>query len=210
MQKWNGKLMCESSFKGLQKGDRYVLRTGEERVFDHFTKDGTGAVNTLKKVNRRQEMLWPTLDTTQKATTTTTTVKETSTMSGMTTSGGLVSDTLARVVNDGEQAAWREASRQCVRNITAALAPIADRHLPKGVVGLVLGKLNTDMGRAFVGFAAGHVMAAVPSFSSDPRLKRLAEEMRVASTQWGFSVVADAVLDPIRDSIVDIVKGLTA
>jgi hypothetical protein len=201
MQKWNGKKMCQTSFDNLQKGDRYVIENGAERVFDHFTKDD-GAVNTLKKVNRREDMRWPGCEKT---------TKENSTMSGMAKSGGgLVSDTLARVVSDGEDAAWREAARQCTKNITGALAVALDKRLPSGMLGLALGKINTPVGQASVSFFAGHVMAVVPSFNQDARLRRLATEMRVSGSQFVLSMVADAVLDPIRDSIVEIVKGLTA
>jgi len=74
MQKMNGMKLCQKSFDALEKGD--------VRTFDHFTKTGNGAVNTIGKVNSREEMRWPGECGS----------KENKKMNGLTKSGGVVSD----------------------------------------------------------------------------------------------------------------------
>lgn len=117
-----------------------------------------------------------------------------------------VSQALTVVKADGVDAAWRTAAKQASRAVRAPLAALLGKSLPGGVVGLVLGQLDTEGGEALLSFVIGHTMSYVPQFSCDPKLMRLAKEMRVQGMSYFTDLLADAVLAPLREQLVEVVK----
>jgi hypothetical protein len=120
--------------------------------------------------------------------------------------GNVASQALAVVKADGTDAAWRTAAKQAVRAVRAPLGALLSKNLPGGVVGLVLSQLDTDNGEALLAFVIGHTMTYVPQFACDAKLMRLAKELRVGGMTHYTDMLADAVLKPLREQLVEAVK----
>ena len=210
MQKNNGKRLTESEFRALQPGDKYVVAEGKrtfQRFCKKFAKSGVlQAVNTDNKLNNLRDMFWPEGQT--KSSGCVKTTKENGQMN-MTKGSGFVCDTLAMVQDDVVSASWRTAAKQTLLAARMPLAVFLDKQkLPKGIVGVVLGQLDTEHGQAGLALALGNAMAFVPAFANDAKLSRLAKELRVMGYEVFTSKLASAVLNPIREGLVEIVKSL--
>src|ERR1700722_5549241 len=233
MGKTTGARLTAQEFASLRRGDIYfIMDQNECRIFERHAKcytntkvkcEGarTKAVNSLGTVNPLTDMRWPTpgeLDTHIRATARTTPTvapaayREVTRVSGRketnmsTGKCSVVSQALTVVKADGKDAAWRTAARQASRAIRAPLGALLGKKLPAGVGGLVLGQLDTDSGEALIALAVGHTMGYVPQFSCDPKLMRLAKEMRVQGMSHFTDILADAVLAPLREQLVEVVK----
>lgn len=124
-------------------------------------------------------------------------------------SKSVVCEALAVVKSDVSDAAWRTAARQTIRSARTPVTAFLDKqNLPKGVVGMVLSQLDTENGEAVMALLLGTAMSYVPQFSQDEKLSRLAKELRVMGYDNFVGKVAEAILGPLREGLVDIVKTL--
>jgi len=120
-----------------------------------------------------------------------------------------IANALTVVKADGTDAFWRTGAKQTVRAVHGPLSALLNKHLPIGVSGVIVDQLlNTDHGEAILAYALGNTMQYIPKFNSDPKLVRLAKEMRVLGLTFFTDKVADAILTPLRDQLMDIVNQL--
>ena len=222
MGKTTGVKITATEFGALRKGDVYFITDKREcRTFERFakcyTKRGEAkAVNSVGHVNPLADMRWPTLvernaylgvrepqaEAPRPCATNVSARKETKQMGKC----NAVSDALCVVKGDTQKAAWRTAAKQAVKAVRAPLSALLSKSLPTGLVGVVLSQLDTSTGEALLAVLVGHGMTYVPQFSCDARLMRLAEELRVGGTSHFTDLLAEAVLAPIREQLVDVVK----
>lgn len=228
--KTNGMAITNEEFAQLRKGDVYFITDKNEcRVFKRFAKvyrkGKFKVVNTLGHVNGILDMRWPTNDEKNRwccpsyhaggAASTrqnvvmprekSTTYKENDQMSNC----SAVSQALTVVKGDAIDAAWRTAAHETVKAVRAPLAAFLNKqNLPAGVVGLVLGSLDTDAGEAVLAYLVGMSMTYVPKFSRDTKLMRLATELRVLGMEHFTTKIADALLNPLREQLVEVVGSL--
>lgn len=211
MQKTTGSPITGTEFRNLRKGERYFitdqneLRTFERHAKCYAKKNVEKAVNSTGSVNPRSDMRWPTdaeLYGKQEPVNVSTRTQERSKMSTC----SRVSTVLATVKDDGVDAAWRTAARQAAKTVREPLAAVLRGRLPAGVCGLVLSQLDTEHGEAFLAFVTGHAMSYIPQFSCDAKLNRLAKELRVLGLQFATDKLASAILSPLREQFVEVVK----
>jgi hypothetical protein len=223
MQKTSGRLISDVEFRALRKGDQYfILDQNELRTFERpakcVAKKGVlKAVNTNGTVNPLSDMRWPTyfelngceeqvaVAPAPKQTTHSYTTKRGSSMQCPST----VSQCLTTVKCDATDAVWRTAARETVRSVHQPMSAfLAGQNLPAGVVSVLAAALKTDAGEAVLGFILGNTMPFVPHFRGNPRLERLAKELRVLGLEHFTTKLAEAVLSPLREQLVALVGSL--
>jgi len=93
-------------------------------------------------------------------------------------------------------------------SIKPATGWLAAQKLPTGVVAFVAGQLATENGQAFMAICMGNVMGVLPMCVNDKHLNRLGREIRTLGYTRFANVFAEAVVGPMRDGLLDIVKNL--
>jgi hypothetical protein len=135
--------------------------------------------------------------------------KETGKMANVVREESRVQHALAVVKSDATDAVWRTAARQTVRSAKTPLVALLGRQaLPPGVVGFLVSQLDTDNGEALLAFVLGTALTYVPQFGTDPKFVRLARELRILGMDNFISKVADVMLNPVREQLVDILKAV--
>jgi hypothetical protein len=110
--------------------------------------------------------------------------------------------------NDAGDAVWRTAAKQAVRTARTPVVAFLAKSKFGMVAPLAAEFLDTEAGEAALAYVVGNVMAQVPSFSCDPKLRRLAKELRVLGLEFVSDKVADLLLSPVRDGLKELVGGL--
>jgi hypothetical protein len=211
----NGQHINLTEFDALKPGDLFInARRNNTAVlkFKDFVssdkcEDARGGTNTLGNIRwltDTEYFNYQTINETIKQT------KKEETMSNLKTTNETAMQVAYNTVkSDGTDAAWRVAAKQAAKSVKAPVVAALQRTtLPTGVVGFFVSQLDTNNGEAVLAFALGTVMGYVPQLGSDPKFIRLARELRVLGMDRFLSKVADVMLNPFREQLVDIVKAI--
>jgi hypothetical protein len=168
-------------------------------------------VDTNNKINTVKNMRWLTEEEFKQHKIKQQTKKEENKMSNVvkTTNESTMQAAYSAVKSDGTDAAWRVAAKQAAKSVKAPVVAALQRTtLPTGVVGFAVSQLDTANGEAVLAFVLGTVMGYVPQLGTDPKFIRLARELRVLGMDRFLSKVADVMLNPLREQLVEIVKAI--
>ena len=99
---------------------------------------------------------------------------------------------------DATDAAWRSAAATAVAAIRAPLLAALSSRLDSRQTKAVGAFLAKEEGRALLSVALGMAPMLLPELASDPRVTRLAREMRVA----GMQVVSDMLLSDLCGPVI--------
>lgn len=102
------------------------------------------------------------------------------------------------LTTDATDAAWRSAANTAVAAIRAPLLAALSSRLDSRQTKAVGAFLATGEGRALLSVALGMAPLLLPDLASDPRVTRLAREMRVA----GMQVVSDMLLNELCGPVI--------
>src|ERR1019366_7703315 len=217
--KTNGLAINKLQFESMVIGDCFVnvKRSDHIFVFEKYStdpgvcKDSNGDRNTLKN------MRWPTVDeirryNNKKLTNNNKTKKEENKMNDnkqIVKNETAIQVAYNTVKSDGTDAAWRVAAKQAAKSVKAPVVAALQRTtLPTGGIGFFVSQFDTDNGEAVLAFVLGTVMGYVPQLGTDPKFIRLARELRVLGMDRFLSKVADVMLNPLREQLVEIVKAI--
>lgn len=136
-------------------------------------------------------------------------VKESKVNNMKTGLSGRVNEAMCMVKADGTDALWRTSAKQAVKTAKVPVVAFLGKTKFGGVVAPMAAEfLDTAAGEAALSWVAGNVMAQVPSLNCDPKLRRLAKEMRVMGLEWVSDQLGDLVFSPFRDGLKELVSGL--
>ena len=125
------------------------------------------------------------------------------------TSGTKIQRALSTVRTEGTEALWRTAATQTVMAVHAPiLAALKRQHLSEGVIEGIRSFLETDIGRATIAVLLGTALQNIPTFGNNPKVQRLASEIRIYGMTTCGNVVANIVMDPIRGVLTDLISAI--
>ena len=121
----------------------------------------------------------------------------------------LVQRTLATVKTEGTEAIWRTAAAQTLTVVQAPLiAALKRQGVSEGVLGFVGIFLETEMGRGLLALLLGTALSNIPNFGNNPKVQRLASELRIMGMASYGNLIAGVVIDPLREMMVNVISGL--
>ena len=130
-------------------------------------------------------------------------------MASVVKDGTKIQRALSTVKTEGTEALWRTAASQTVLAVyDPLLAALKRQHLSQGVIDGVKTFLETEIGRATVAMLLGIALQNIPNFGSNPKVQRLASEMRIYGMTIGGNMIAGIVMDPLRGFMSDLIAGL--
>lgn len=134
--------------------------------------------------------------------------KEGNDMSHLSRTGACVNQALTVAKSDLHDAAWRTAAKQTLATARAPLTALLDaQKLPPGVVSFLLSQFETENGEAVLAMLLGTGLTYMPQ-CSDAKFVRLAKELRVLGMEHFVSKVANTMLKPFRDELMELLKGV--
>lgn len=107
----------------------------------------------------------------------------------------------AMTKSDGENAAYRIASKQMVKGTKAALVAILNKQGKGDYTEAASNLLDTEIGEAMVSMLLGYGLTYIPKVSADPRAQRLAEEFRVE----GMATAGNAVIGVALEQFLPVI-----
>lgn len=227
-------VMTDASWDKLKNGDVVAVRVGNDMQSGYIGEVNTKSQNndavtfkTGPTLYARDYIGWPTVaelaayraqkaQSSGKASATwgfdEATTQETDMDKQMTKSGecGLVARTVDLVQADTVAALWRTSAREFLASAKTPIKMVIEKTgMPKGVAGMVLSQLDTPHGEAGFAWVLGMAITATPTLNRDEKVMRVAKELRILGLEWFTSSIASAVLDPIRENLLETVKNLS-
>lgn len=110
---------------------------------------------------------------------------------------------------DASNAAYRVAAKQINTGVRNAVVDMmkkngANNSQLEGLASL----LDTEWGAGLIGMLAGHGLNYVPGIKEDPRVKRLAEEFRVASMATVGNQIVEAAMEQFMPTLTNALAAL--
>lgn len=109
--------------------------------------------------------------------------------------------------SNAEAAAWRSAARTMLKAVHRPLVAAVRSHSDAARAKQFSAFLATDDGKALLSFFLGVAPLVIPQLQVDPRIARLAEELRIAGIQTAIDQLFDGVTEPL---IAAFTKAVTA
>jgi hypothetical protein len=116
---------------------------------------------------------------------------------------------LTTLNRDAHDAAWRTAASQFVKMVQEPGAALVSRHLgpdDDALRGKVADFMKTEIGGAMLASILSLGLSAMPL--TDPRVERLARELRVRAMTGVGDVVTDALMGPLRQVMALYLQGM--
>jgi hypothetical protein len=203
----SGNAITLEEFDNLENGDLYRYKGKITQFVNHYT-----ITNGIKKYAKNSDgtsyyydnlFSWPTLEERNDYIKKNGEVK----MSNLTQSK--LNTAISTIKNDGTDALWRVAAKQAVKSAkTPIVAFLEQQRFSSSLVQVFASQLDTDNGEAALAFVLGSLIPYIPRFGSDVKFIRLAKELRILGMENLLSKVADVVLNPLRDQLVEILKSV--
>lgn len=126
-----------------------------------------------------------------------------------TMSGDAISKFVANVKVDAKDAGYRVAANQMSRTTKRLLVRILkDNGVDKKQVKAISDLIDTDLGEATISYVLGLGFTYAPKLKEDPRIKKLAEELRIEGMAGAANIAVDSILAEILPGLHDVLGSL--